>query len=380
MLEAVVVGAGPAGLSVSHELMTRGVEHVLLERGDGAGHSWTRAYDSLRLHTGKHLSSLPGRPFPRSASLFPSAAEFLEYLREYATVFDLPLRTRSGVRSAVHDGECWQVETPRGPVRARTLVMATGIMSNPWMPDIPGRDVFSGTVLHSSEYRRPDPFTGRRVLVVGVGNSAGEMAPELARAGAEVTIAIRSGANVVPRTVVGIPIQYVAWAALRLPGPVRRAAVAAFARVSRAVHGASPLPPSSKPLLDDVPLIGFGLVHAIQDGHVRVRGGLERFTPEGVRFGDGSEEPFDDVLLATGFRAELGPLGGLVSRDGRGFARRRGRVVSAEQPDLYFVGHHYDSAGALYNISLDATTVANAISGAPPSSFPDGKGPDSLPQ
>jgi len=124
-----------------------------------------------------------------------------------------------------------------------------------------------------------------------------------------------------------------------------------------------PLPPGPRPLLEDVPLIGFKLVHALRSGHVTLRGALERFTQEGVRFRDGSEEPFDDVIFATGFRAELGPLEGLVTRDSRGFAHRRGRVRSAERPDLYFVGHHYDSAGALYNISLDAASAAKHIAG-----------------
>jgi cation diffusion facilitator CzcD-associated flavoprotein CzcO len=238
-----------------------------------------------------------------------------------------------------------------------------GIMSNPYTPRIVGREEFGGTVRHSIEYLRPDPFVGRRVLVVGAGNSSGEIVPELAHAGADVTVAIRSGANVVPLTVGGVPIQYVAWAALKLPVPVRRLVVGGFARASRAIRGAPPFPPGSGPLLGEVPIIGFKLVDAIRAGRVGLRGALDRFTPSGVRFQDGSEEPFDEVILATGFRAVLGPLGGLVTRDERGFARRRGRVVSAEQPDLYFVGHHYDGTGGLYNISVDARTVARLIAG-----------------
>jgi putative flavoprotein involved in K+ transport len=113
-----------------------------------------------------------------------------------------------------------------------------------------------------------------------------------------------------------------------------------------------------------VPIIGFELVDAIRSGAVRLRGGVDGFTQTGVRFGDGelpAEEPFDDVILATGFRAALEVLDGLVTRDERGFARRLDRVRSAEQPDLYFVGHHYDGTGGLYNISVDAPAVAAYI-------------------
>jgi cation diffusion facilitator CzcD-associated flavoprotein CzcO len=240
-------------------------------------------------------------------------------------------------------------------------VVATGIMSSPYAPSFPGARSFRGAVIHSMDYKRPAPFVGRRVLVVGAGNSAGEIAPELAGAGAQVTVSIRSGANVVPRTVFGLPIQYVAWAALRLPEPARSRVVGAFARVSRFVRGAPPFPPRAGPLLGEVPIIGYELVDAIRSGAIHLRGRVQELTPTGARFVDGVEDAFDDVILATGFRAALDPLGGLVTRDRRGFASRLDRVRSAEQPDLYFVGHHYDGTGGLYNIALDAPTVADHV-------------------
>ncbi|MBM4185020.1 MAG: NAD(P)/FAD-dependent oxidoreductase [Gemmatimonadetes bacterium] len=361
MHDAVIIGGGPGGLAVSRALSVRGVDHVVLERGDRPGHSWANVYDSLHLHTGKHLSALPGRPLPRSAPLFVPAPGFLAYLRAYATDFGLPVRLRCEATRAVRDGDRWIVESTTKTAEARALVIATGIMSSPAVPEIGGREAFRGTVIHSVEYRRPGRFAWRRVLVVGAGNSAGEIAPELADAGASVTVSIRSGANVVPRTVLGVPIQYVAWAALKLPGPVRAPVVAAFARIIRSIRGAPPFPRARGPLLGQVPMIGYKLVDAIRAGRVQLRGGLDRFTPTGARFQGGLEEEFDDVILATGFRAALGPVEGLVTRDERGFACRRARVVSTEQPDLYFVGHHYDSAGGLHNISRDAPAVARLI-------------------
>ncbi|MGE0158140.1 MAG: flavin-containing monooxygenase [Gemmatimonadales bacterium] len=358
MSDAIVIGAGPAGLAVSRELRERGVEHVVLEAGGDVGHSWSRVYDSLRLHTGKHLSALPGWSLPRSLPLFVPAPEFLSYLRDYASRFEVPVRTGTRVLRAARAKGRWIVETDGGAYAARALVVATGIMSSPFVPSLPGRDAYRGTVRHSIEYLRPGPFVGRRVLVVGAGNSAGEIAPELAAAGADVTVAIRSGAHVVPLSVLGIPIQYVAWAALRLPLPARRAVVGAFSRVSRRVRGAPPFPPGRGALLGDVPIIGYRLVDAVRSGAVGLRGGVAAFTPSGVRFDDGSEQEVDDVILATGFRAALEPLGDLVTRDERGFAKRLDRVRSAEQPDLYFVGHHYDSTGGLHNISIDAPAVA----------------------
>jgi glycine/D-amino acid oxidase-like deaminating enzyme len=361
MIEALVIGAGPAGLAVSRELGVRGVEHVVLEAGGGPGHSWTRVYDSLRLHTGKHLSALPGRPMPRSAPLFVAAPDFLAYLREYAAASDVPIRTRCRALRAVREGAWWRIETTGDAYTTRALVIATGIMTSPYMPEIPGAARFGGNVVHSIEYLRPDPYGGRRVLVVGAGNSAGEIAPELAAAGAQVTVSIRSGANVVPLTVLGLPIQYVAWAALQLTPPVRDVVIGAFRRATRIVRGAPPFPPSQKPLLGDVPIIGYELVDSIRSGAIRLRGGLKELTPTGARFVDGAVDGFDDVILATGFRAALEPLGDLVTRDRRGFANRIDRVRSAEQPDLYFVGHHYDGTGGLYNIARDGPAVAAIV-------------------
>ena len=103
-----------------------------------------------------------------------------------------------------------------------------------------------------------------------------------------------------------------------------------------------------------MPLIGFHLVDAIRAGTIRLRRGVAAFTPAGVRFDDGTDEPFDDVILATGYRAAVGMLGDLIRIDGCGFAVRTGRVASADQPNLYFVGHNYDTRGALRNIAQDA--------------------------
>jgi cation diffusion facilitator CzcD-associated flavoprotein CzcO len=242
-------------------------------------------------------------------------------------------------------------------------VIATGIVANPQRPRFPGESRFAGRIFHSVEYRRPGPFVGRRVLVVGVGNSGAEIASELARArgGGHVTIAVRSGANVVPLRLLGLPIQYVSFWVRKLPRPVQERLVAAVARLTALRRGPPVLPRPSHGPLDAIPVIGFHLVDAIRAGVVQVRGGITDFTPKGVRFADGTEEEFDDVILATGFAPALGCLGDQVRRDAKGFALRVNRVVSADQPHLYFVGQNYDATGGLYNIRVDAGLIAARI-------------------
>ena len=216
----------------------------------------------------------------------------------------------------------------------------------------------------ASTYRRPDIFNGRRALVVGAGNSAGEISVELARAGAEVTLAVRTGALAVPREIAGIPTQYFGVALALLPKRVQRMATALTARVSAIARGPAVLPPAASAACANAPLIGFHLADALRAGTIRLKGGLAEFTTDGVRFSDDSEQPFDTVILATGYRAAVGVAGDLIRLDDCGFARRRDRVVSLDQPDLYFVGHNYDIRGGLFNIGRDARLAAAHITSA----------------
>lgn len=365
LFDAIVVGAGPAGLATGRELGRRGSSYVVLERGPAVGHSWANYYDSLTLHTGRRMSALPGRAFPRGTPVFIPRDRFVSYLRDYADCCAVRVRTGWRVDRAEPiadgDGARWRVTGTGGELRARALVIATGIAANPRRPALPGEEEFRGALVHSSDYRRPDGYAGKRVLVVGVGNSGGEIASELASAGATVSVAVRSGANVVPREIAGIPIQYVAYWIRKLPRRLQERIVALVGRIVERRQGPPVLPRSAYGPLDAIPIIGFNLTDAIRANRVAVRPGVERLTTHGVRFTDGREEPYDVVILATGFTAALAPLGTLVRTDAKGFALRSDRVTSADQPRLWFVGHNYDATGGLFNIAHDAPLAAAAI-------------------
>ena len=357
-LPTLVIGGGPAGLATSQQLAARRIPHRVLERGDVVGYTWANLYDSLRLHTGKHLSSLPGLGFPPSAPMFVPRALFWEYLRDYAQRFGLPVETGCQVSGAEYGDGRWLVRADGREFEAGALVIASGIVANPRRPHFAGMDRFAGRLLHSVEYRRPDAFVGRRVLVVGVGNSGAEIGSEIARAGGTVTLAVRSGANVVPLTLLGLPIQYISFWVRKLPRRLQDVLVGGVAKLTDLRRGPPVLPRPGYSPLDAIPVIGFHLVDAIKAGLVRLRGGVTGFTEDGARFADGAFAPFDDVILATGFAPALDFLGDAVRRDAKGFALRDDRVTSADQPHLFFVGHNYDATGGLYNIRVDARLVA----------------------
>ncbi|OLC08397.1 MAG: hypothetical protein AUH42_01535, partial [Gemmatimonadetes bacterium 13_1_40CM_70_11] len=272
-LPTCVIGGGPAGLATSQQLAARRIPHRVLERGDVVGYTWANLYASLRLHTGKHMSSLPGLGFPRSAPLFVPRALFWEYLRDYAQRFGLPVETGCQVSDAKYQGEGWRVRFDGRELEVGALVVATGIVANPRRPHLPGMDAFAGRLLHSVEYRRPEAFVGRRVLVVGVGNSGAEIGSEIAHAGGTVTLAVRSGANVVPLTLLGLPIQYVSYWVRKLPRRLQEVLVAGVAKMTDLRRGPPVLPRPGYSPLDAIPVIGFHLVDAIKTGLVRVRGG-----------------------------------------------------------------------------------------------------------
>ena len=362
--EVVLVGGGPGGLAVSQQLGAKGISNVVLERGGRAAWMWHHAYDSLRLHTGKHLSSLPGMAFPAGTSLFPTRVELLEYLENYVDRFQLPVRT--GMEAIAIRGEDggWEVQAGAGVFRSRAVVVATGIMSSPVVPKFRGMDSYSGQVMHSTDYRRPDECLGGSLLVVGIGNSAAEIASELARAGRDVTLSVRSGANVIPRSFVGVPTQYAGWAMGWLPAGVQRRVVRGTGRIGSLVRrGSSGLPRKRAPgVCHDQPVIGRSILEHIEAGRVRVVPGVEEFDGNCVRFTDGTEWRGDAVILATGYRAALEWLGDFADRDGCGFADRRDRVRSASHRGLYFIGQNYDGRGGLYNIRIDAKQIARLIS------------------
>jgi cation diffusion facilitator CzcD-associated flavoprotein CzcO len=356
-----IVGAGPAGLATAHALRRRDIAYRAFERGPAVADAWRNLYDSLTLHTGRHLSALPGAPFPRGTPLFPSRADLVEYLQRYHDRFDLGVETGVTVRSACRSNGGWSLDTSAGKIEAAVLVVATGILAQPVVPRFEGQECFAGRIRHAVEYRRPDGHAGRRVLVVGCGNTAGDIATELAEAGATVTVAVRTGANVVPLTLLGIPIQYVASVLRNLPDAGKKAVTSAIERVVRARRGPPVLPRPPYGPLESIPMIGFHLVDAVREGRVRIAPGVASLEAGGARFSDGSSGDFDEVILATGYRPAIDFLGDAIRVSDTRHARRTDRVTSADQPGLFFVGHNYDAAGGLRNIARDAPLAADRI-------------------
>ena len=185
-----VIGAGPAGLACAATLERAGEDVVVLERAE-VGAVWASRYDRLQLHTVRRLSGLPGYAIPRAFGRWPARDRVAEYLRLYAERQRLDVRTGIEVERVDRHATGWVVRTSDGDVEAERVVIATGQSNVPFLPEWPG--AFDGELIHSAEYRNPATYRGRRVLVVGTGNSGAEIAVDLADGGAsEVLLSVRT--------------------------------------------------------------------------------------------------------------------------------------------------------------------------------------------
>jgi cation diffusion facilitator CzcD-associated flavoprotein CzcO len=365
--QTVIIGASAAGLAVARCLEEAGDRPILIEAEAQVGTMWRNAYRRLHLHTPRGRSGLPHLPMPASYPRYPSRQQVVDYLEAYAAALKTP--PRFGVRATAvrRDGARWQVETPVEDFGADTVVIATGNTRVPDRPTWPGMDQYGGRLLHSADYRSGADFAGQRVLVVGFGNSACEIAVDLSEQGAAPSLAVRGAVNVIPRELLGIPIvQFGLIQRLTSPAvsdaltaPILRAAIGDITRLGlrRLPYG----PAVQVAEHQHIPLIDHGTIALIRQGKIEVRPGIARFTRSGVEFTDGRMADYDGVVLATGFRPALADLLPGISDvlDPGGAPLVSGAATAA--PGLFFCGFVVMPSGTLRQIGSEARAIAAAI-------------------
>jgi putative flavoprotein involved in K+ transport len=353
--EAIVIGAGAAGLAAAVELGRRGVEATVLERAEEIGVSWRRRYEGLRLNTVRWLSAPRGSRMPRSAGRWPSREAFVEHLRVYAARERIAIEFGTTVRRIDRSGSRYSLRTSTGPRTARFVVVATGYDHSPSIPEWPGREGFKGGLIHAAHYRSARDFEGRDVLVAGAGNTGTEIAVQVRRGGAaRVRLAVRTPPNLVPLEPLGIPITVFARLGEAQPPGFADLFGKAIQRLAWGDLTPFGLPRAPYGIGTELrvkglgPVVDRGFVAALKEGKIELVSAVEGFDGSDVSLADGSRIRPRAVIAATGYRMGLEELVGHL-----GVLRPSGRPAyvrgetSATAPGLHFNGFWLPASGQL---------------------------------
>jgi pyruvate/2-oxoglutarate dehydrogenase complex dihydrolipoamide dehydrogenase (E3) component len=308
---------------------------------------------------------------PSTYPRYPSRDQVVEYLERYAT--EMALRPQFGEAAVTiyRESASWEIETTLDRYRSRNVVVATGWSRVPVRPAWPRMDQFEGPILHSAEYANGARFCGLRVLVVGFGNSGGEIAIDLVEHGAEVQLAVRGPINVVPKEVLGLPVLSASILTSKLPhrladlltSPIRRWYYGDIGRYGLSSAGEGPMAQIER--RRRIPLIDIGTIDLIRRGKIAVRPGIDSFSRNRVRFVDGHADEFDAVVLATGFLPRVDEF----LPEAQAALDEYGSPVSSgveALPGLYFCGFFVSPTGMLREIGVEARRIARHIAGRSP--------------
>lgn len=346
MRRIAVIGAGAAGLSAAKHLKASGVAVTVFELGSRIGGLWvyendnglSPAYLSLHLNSENRVTAYRDFPFPDDAPLYPDHAAVARYLEAYADTFGLRALIRFDARvvSVAPDGAAWTVGLADGASeRFDAVVVASGHQGVPKHP--PFANDFKGEYLHAHGYRTPEPFRGKDVLVVGVGNSACDIAADICTVTASTTMAARSPVLFMPRMFLGVPTSRVLGRVEKpwMPWGLRRRI---RELISRIAHGRMEQWGFVTPTKRTHPAGHHLLMAQFIWGRVTARPGVRSIAGQEVTFTDGSTRRFDAMIAATGYDVDLPFLSGALSPVRGHWLDLYRRVVRPGAPGLYFVG------------------------------------------
>ena len=368
-MTVLVVGAGPSGLSAIRELVASGRDVVGVERHSDVGGIWdidnpgTPMYESAHLISSRTQSALDGLEMPADYPDYPSHRQLLAYLRDYADRFDLRRHIRfdtavehvephgdGGWTATLSDGDTLEVDA---------VVLAVGNQWHPNLPDVPGE--FTGEAFHSQAYRDPAVFRGKRVLVVGAGNSGCDIACDAATNAAHAALSTRRGYRFVPKYVFGQPTDVFAHKGPSLPAPVEQKVLTRLIDVLVGDVTRFGLPAPDHDVLATHPIMNTQVLDHLGHGDLVARPDVASLDGRTVHFVDGSAEDHDVIVWATGYRPSFPMLpDGVVDWHGIN-PNLYLNVFHRDRDDLFVLGMIETDASAWPHISLQAKLVAAAL-------------------
>ncbi|XP_073129462.1 indole-3-pyruvate monooxygenase YUCCA6-like [Henckelia pumila] len=372
----VIVGAGPSGLAAAACLKEKGVPCLVLERSKCIASLWQlKTYDRLKLHLPKQFCELPLMSFPEDYPTYPTKQQFIEYLESYAKRFEIRPVFNQKVVSAELDGHFWRVKTATsegGVVEyseymCRWLIVATGENAEAVVPPVQGLAEFGGVVVHTSGYKNGGVYRGKKVLVVGCGNSGMEVCLDLCNHGATPSLVVRDKVHILPqemlgRSTFGLSMWLLKWFPLNLVDRflliVSWLLLGDTSRLGLDRPRLGPL--ELKNLSGKTPVLDVGTLDKIKSGDIKVCPGVRRLSQKSVEFVDGRIQNFDAIILATGYKSNV-PFwlkGSEMFSNKDGLPKRPFPNGWKGEHGLYSVGF---TKRGLLGASMDAKNIANDI-------------------
>jgi hypothetical protein len=335
--EHLIIGAGPVGLAMAKALGEAHIPYVQVEATDHVGGNWAHGvYDMAHIISSRKTTEYADWPMPESYPDFPSAVQMKDYFEAYADTFDLRQHIRFETRAAQVDQRqdgLWEATLSGTTEVFKGVVVCNG---HHWSRRLPAWvDSYAGSWMHSKDYKRADALAGKRILVIGGGNSACDIVSEAARVGASADWSLRRGYWFLPKTFLGVPTVelMVPW----MPITVQRAVMKTLLYAAVGPYDAYGLPEPDHDLFEAHPSVSTEALHYLKHGRIQVRPDVAR-TDDQVHFTDGTTGTYDLVIAATGFDVAFPFLPpGMVEVHGK-IAQVYGGSLVLDRRHLYVVG------------------------------------------
>jgi len=364
----LIVGASISGLATAACLQKKGIEYTIIEKETQVATPWRNHYERLHLHTNKGLSNLPYKKFDKTIPRYPSREQVIEYLEDYQRTFDIHPVFNNQAESIKRESDYWITETNNERFRSKYLVLATGPYGKPKTFSLQGIETFPGRLLHSCRYKTGREFTGQKVLVVGFGNSACEIAIDLYEQGAMPAMSVRSPVNIIPRDILGIPVLRLSMLLSRLPPRLADSLNAPLLRIlfgDIAKLGLKKMPYGVFEQIQkdkEIPLLDIGTVKHIREGHITIYSDIDHTDGNTVFFTDGRKEDFDAMVAAIGYYPDFAEYLHVDNDRAEDLKMPADRQKYFGKDGLYSCGYWIGPTGVIHQISLDAQRIAKDIS------------------
>lgn len=364
----LIVGASVSGLASAGCLGKAGIDYIIIEKHPAVVTPWRNHYERLLLHTNKKLSHLPYKKFSSENPRYPTRLQVIEYMDDYRKEFDINPFFNTEAKSIYREDDYWITETNAGKFRSKNLIMATGAYGLPRKIEFKGMESFPGKILHSSRFKTGKDFKDQKVLVVGFGNSACEIAIDLYEQGASPSLSVRSAVNVLPRDVFGIPVLQLALLmnvfpprlADKMNAPLIDLITGDITKLGLRKLPYGPMEQIKKD--QSVPLLDIGTLKLIREKHCAVFDDIDFIQNKTVHFKNGRKDDFDAIVAAIGYGK--GYEQDLLQTDKARFDDlnvKAGKQKYFGKDGLYFCGFYISPTGQFREIGLDAKKIAKSI-------------------